>query len=595
MRRHFLATLFATLLCLAWPGLPWAQAAPPGTGSPFQHGSGVAVTSLTPEQAANIATLGQVWGFLKYHHPRVTAGELPWDDELLRMLPAILAAPDRAAASAILQRWIAALGPVASCQPCTTLDTRDLQLRSALAWLDAGDLGPELRATLRDIYQNRPAGKEQYYVRHQQPVGNPVFEHEAGYPQLVFPDAGYQLLGLFRYWNMIEYWAPYRDQIGEDWHQVLRDSITGAALAKDKAAYELHMMALIARVHDTHANLWSSLQVRPPQGTCALPVRVRFIDGQAVVYAYADPQAGPATGLLPGDVIDSLDGTPVARLVQLRSPYYAASNDAARLRDIGHSLLQGTCAPARLRVRRGQEALALAAMPEPGLALNRERITHDRPGETFQRLGQDIAYLKLSSIKSDDIPAYLEAAAGTSGLIVDIRNYPNQFVVYTLGRHLVSQPVPFARFTTGDAANPGAFRWGQQAALFPAAPHYPGKVVILVDEISQSQAEYTAMALRSVPGAKVIGSTTAGADGNVSPIVLPGGLRTMISGIGVFYPDRRPTQRVGIVPDIEVRPTVDGIRAGRDEVLEAAIAELRRGQQPYNAASVHHPAAAISK
>jgi len=45
----------------------------------------------------------------------------------------------------------------------------------------------------------------------------------------------------------------------------------------------------------------------------------------------------------------------------------------------------------------------------------------------------------------------------------------------------------------------------------------------------------------------------------------------MISGIGVFYPDGRPTQGVGIVPDLEVRPTIAGIRAGRDEVLEAAV------------------------
>lgn len=98
--------------------------------------------------------------------------------------------------------------------------------------------------------------------------------------------------------------------------------------------------------------------------------------------------------------------------------------------------------------------------------------------------------------------------------------------------------------------------------------------MILVDEVSQSQAEYTAMALRSASGAVVIGSTTAGADGNVSQIPLPGGLPTMISGIGVFYPDKTPTQQVGIVPNIEVGPTIDGIRAGRDEVLEAALRQI---------------------
>jgi C-terminal processing protease CtpA/Prc len=95
--------------------------------------------------------------------------------------------------------------------------------------------------------------------------------------------------------------------------------------------------------------------------------------------------------------------------------------------------------------------------------------------------------------------------------------------------------------------------------------------VILVDEVSQSQAQYTTMAFSSAPNAKVVGSTTAGADGNVSPIPLPGGLRSMISGIGVFYPDKKPTQRIGIIADVEARPTIQGIRTGRDEVLEAAL------------------------
>ena len=55
---------------------------------------------------------------------------------------------------------------------------------------------------------------------------------------------------------------------------------------------------------------------------------------------------------------------------------------------------------------------------------------------------------------------------------------------------------------------------------------------------------------------------TAGADGNVSQINLPGGIQTYFSGLGIFYPDGTPTQRIGIVPDIEVKPTLAGLRAG---------------------------------
>jgi len=79
------------------------------------------------------------------------------------------------------------------------------------------------------------------------------------------------------------------------------------------------------------------------------------------------------------------------------------------------------------------------------------------------------------------------------------------------------------------------------------------------------------MALRAGDNTIIIGSQTQGADGNVSLIPLPGGLKTGISGLGVYYPDGRGTQRIGIVPDIEVKTTIQGIREGRDELLEKAI------------------------
>jgi C-terminal processing protease CtpA/Prc len=77
--------------------------------------------------------------------------------------------------------------------------------------------------------------------------------------------------------------------------------------------------------------------------------------------------------------------------------------------------------------------------------------------------------------------------------------------------------------------------------------------------------------LRVAPQAIVLGSTTSGADGNVSQIPLPGGINTLISGIGVYYPDGRETQRVGIIPDIELTPTIHGIVTNQDELLNKAI------------------------
>ena len=139
---------------------------------------------------------------------------------------------------------------------------------------------------------------------------------------------------------------------------------------------------------------------------------------------------------------------------------------------------------------------------------------------------------------------------------------------------------PFARFTHGNLSEPGSFIWTEPIAIEPAEPHYSGKVIILVDQMSMSQSEYTAMAFRAASNSIVIGSQTAGADGNLSRIPFPGGYTGGMSGIGVFYPDKSPTQRIGIVPDIEAKPTVAGLRAGRDEVLEVAIRQILGDDTP---------------
>jgi C-terminal processing protease CtpA/Prc len=552
------------------------------TDHEFDAGSKIALAELSTVQVENLATLGKVWGFLKYHHPQVTSGQRHWDYDLYRILPAVLAAPDHAAANEVMAKWVAALGKIGDCQPCAKLDEKELQLRADIVWIESEDrLGAGLSRMLRAAYRNRPAKGKQFFVSLTKTVGNPVFPHEPSYQSVKLPDPGLQLLALFRFWNIVEYWFRSRDLMGENWDRVLAEFIPRVALAKTAEDYERELMALIARIHDTHANLWSAIQVRPPTGACQLPATVRFIENRAVVTAYADAGAGPAAGLQRGDVIETLDGLPIPRLIEKWKPYYADSNEAAMLRDMGQTLTQGECGDAKLSVSRDNRTLEVAAKRvPPGAGSGGARQTHDVSGETFRRLSDDVAYLKLSSVKVADAAHYVEGAAGTKGLIIDIRNYPSQFVVFALGSPLVDKETPFVRFTDADLSNPGAFHFTAPTSLAPRKPHYSGTVVILVDEVTQSSAEYTAMAFRAAPRAFVIGSTTAGADGNVSHIALPGGQSTMISGIGVFYPDKRPTQRVGIVPDLVVKPTIAGIRAGRDEVLEAAIRRILGPEVP---------------
>jgi hypothetical protein len=283
----------------------------------FDRGSGIALSELSKTQIDNLAALCKVWGFLKYHHPAVASGQRHWDYDLFRVLPQVLSAADRTAANAAMLKWIAALGPVSGCTKCASLNETDLYMKPDLAWIsDQALIGADLSQELQHILRNRPVDDKQFFVSQVRDVGNPNFDHEPAYPGIKLPDAGFQILALYRFWNIIEYWYPNRDIVGENWDSVLAEFLPRIALAKTSESYQRDLMALIAQVHDTHANLWSSLQLRPPVGNCQLPVVVRFVENSAVVSGYAQPEAGPATGLKIGDVILDLDGTPVSQLVE---------------------------------------------------------------------------------------------------------------------------------------------------------------------------------------------------------------------------------------------------------------------------------------
>lgn len=541
------------------------------TDQEFNAGSGINIKALTGTQIQNLVIFGKVWGFLKYHHPHIADGNLHWDFEMFRLLPEVLDIDDPSHLEEILTAWLAGIGVPESCDPCAS-EPENLHLSSPVGWIkDQDKLGSLLSDQLKLVYKNRFSGDKQFYVSLTPNVGNPVFDNELTYRGGDLPDTGFRILALYRLWNIIEYWFPYRDLLDDNWDNVLEEFLPRFVEVENLDEYKLVLLSLIARIRDTHANLWSALDVRPPVGTCSWPMEIRFIEGKATVTAFTDSST-IISDLEIGDIITRIDGLSIDALIEDWSPFYCASNQSTRLRDIARNLPRGKCGEGNLTIERQGQSKTII-LPRTQSSASRP-IPHDRPGETFQLLSPDVAYIKLSSIRISDVPEYLEQASGTSGLIIDIRNYPSEFVVFALGRRLVEETTPFARFTRGVLDNPGAFTWTDPLSLFPETPGYKGKIAILVDEVSISQAEYTAMAFRAAPGAVVVGCTTAGADGNVSGIPLPGGLQTLISGIGVFYPDKSPTQRVGIIPDIIVHPTREGIRTGRDEILEAALSHI---------------------
>jgi hypothetical protein len=264
-------------------------------------------------------------------------------------------------------------------------------------------------------------------------------------------------------------------------------------------------------------------------------------------------------------------------LLENKRPYISASNKAAMLREAAGLIIRTKDTTAHIVITgAGNQPREMVVKTKRYNLLANNQV-YDFPYQrdsSYFLLKNGILYINIRNLKRTQIPLLKPYLKTIKGIIFDDRQYPKQPAGDLIGDLLLPHKTAFAKLTTPVPGYPGVFTSTQPWFTGSENPGYfKGKVLILVNEETQSTGEFLAMSFRVAPNATVVGSTTAGADGNASPLFMfPGRyFFTQISSLGVYYPDGRDTQQVGVVPDVKVAQTIGGLRAHQDELLEKAI------------------------
>jgi len=304
-----------------------------------------------------------------------------------------------------------------------------------------------------------------------------------------------------------------------------------------------------------------------------IPIFVKVIGNDLVVIDPID-----VAGLHKGDVIVSIDGEPIAdREARLR-PYITASTPAARADRVATVALRGKpkeSATIEVRDASGTRSVTAAYGAPPPRPESKE--------PAYKMLDGNIGYADLVRLEVVDVDKMFDAFANTKALVLDMRGYPRG-TAWAIAPHINTRHAKIGaifrrrQITGAETSEESAAGFFFEQPL-PVAdkPLYRGKVVVLIDDRAISQSEHSCLFFEAANGATFIGSTTAGANGDVTNFPLPGGLTVVFTGHDVLHADGRQLQRVGIKPDVAVEPTLAGIRAGRDEVLERAVAFINSG------------------
>lgn len=396
-----------------------------------------------------------------------------------------------------------------------------------------------------------------------------------------YPDLGERLLAVAKIYTIINYFFAYQDLMTHDWEEVLYEFIPKVVGARDSIEYHLAISEMYSNLEDGHGFIVSNV-LRDYWGSATPPIQMKFIEDKAVITYINRDSLSTEIDLKVGDIILEIDGKNVNQVRDNYIKYRSGSNEAFLHMISAAQILNGPPnSYLNIKVQNQEDHIKNYEIKRFNhiyrniATLRTERI--DKPIMYF--INDSIGYADLDRLTVPMVDSMFESFKNTKAIIFDMRGYPNG-TAWEITPHLSKKKdvigAKFRRYSPNYYKGMGIEQM-QKITLFdqflsdPKEPYYQGITVMLIDSRAMSQSEHSGLAFKAANNMTFIGSQTSGANGDITTFRVPGNLLLYFSGHDVTAPDGSQLQKIGLVPDIEVYPTIAGIRNGKDEILEQAL------------------------
>ncbi|MFL6193238.1 MAG: S41 family peptidase [Thermoanaerobaculia bacterium] len=375
-------------------------------------------------------------------------------------------------------------------------------------------------------------------------------------------------------WTVLQHFYPYFNVVQADWPAELPAALRTAAEDVDARAFVETLRRLMAAIDDGHARVTHSSWDLNYQ----LPLVWVWLDNQLVI-TWADPAGAPGLGA--GDVVLTLNGQPAQQAYRdelALAP--GATPQHLRYRALQMLLLGPWNEAVQLRVLKahgGVEEVTVRRTSFVG-GPGGEMLSEPRP-ENLAEIRPGIIYVDINRLTDDDFINALDRLSAARGIIFDFRGYPWDMEWYTPLFFLNTESMGPARFDRPLVFRPDRQGWGYTRSTFLDGPYDPfltAKIAFITDGRAISFAESYMGIVEGYHLGEIVGEATAGTNGTINFIGLPGGYSLRFTGMRVTKHDGSQHHGVGIQPTVPVTQTYAGVAAGRDEFLEKAIEVVSR-------------------
>ncbi len=526
--------------------------------------------------------LCKTWGYVKYFNQNKCFRV--WDQRLLPTINEVLAATNNNEFNTAILKFLNDAGNNPAVQDPPALP--DTNLLVSTEWIHDTRFSPEVRSFLETFTSNIAPERSSCLVR----INNGVSPRAYGYLDFSLDTidmtvnyslASHRLMTFFYYWNVINYYYPYRSLMDESWDSVLNKFIPRFRKSMTDKEFETMFLKLISCINDSHGVSSSPLLVSSFwRGWWRPGIALERIENQCVV-----KKVDGIDGVLPGDILLTVNGRTVRELEDSVGQFISASNDAVWYREIYSNMIRGgqdTEMELTFENRQSETYTVIASRVMDHGQWYYWKVA-SAVTDPFTITSCGYGYVNMGNLLPQDVPAMYDALKAAPAIIFDLRPLAKgalaSLVPYFFSAPFISAVYYVPALYVGYVGQLHYYMAGWYYKMnnltnfgsFSNPNPYSGDVYILVNQETQSHAEYTCQVLSYHPNAKVIGTQTAGADGNVTALYLPKGMVTLFTSLGWYYADGYQQQRNGVKIDSVVSPTIAGIREGRDEILEAAL------------------------
>ncbi|WP_175621705.1 S41 family peptidase [Chryseobacterium schmidteae] len=514
----------------------------------------------------------KTWNFIKYYHSDLASGKIDADSLFLMNVKNITSKDDF---NSIVEKVTGKLNKkfTASAPAETSHDV--LTKNQNFNWFQKNrKISSENKEVLNSIYNHR-------YNFEDLPKGKSVSdEKKYPFPKTENLSIEYRLLALAKIQGVVDYLFPHKYIMDKGFEEYFKNSLNENSKVTSRKDFEIILAKLVSKMKDSHAfKFYRELNYRNDflfNASYYSPFDYKIVNNYLLVTDIVFPEICTKANIKKGDHITEINGKKISQIIDEKSRLLSVSNREKLIFELlsyQNNLIWPDNTPQKsLKVRFGNKTFTtnielVNTLDKTQVNVLSNYINNkNQKWATRELINKDIAYFNINNtlqfindVDDDKIDEKMESiildASKKKAMVFDMRGYPDWggFIFHYVYKYFSPTENYFYKYYAPNLKNIGTFVYLKDSYhYFPEIKDkktipYSGKVFIIVDPESRSASEWYTMSLQKIfPQSITIGQQTAGADGDVVKVNLPGNYLLEFTGNGIFYPDNSQTQQTGV-------------------------------------------------